>query len=670
MKRSPLQSLSTHSKSQTRRVLQGWLSGAVAVVLTTGLATLLHAAEPTASPLAVQRQRYQEAQQALAAGDLATFRQLHSALADYPLHPYLTQAELGARLDTLPEAEVVAFLQQQAGTVVASRLARQWVETLVAAARWDTAIQYHDPSNSSIELTCQLLHARLQAGDTTAFAAVAPLWNVPRSQPNDCDPVFVAWIEAGHLTASIGWERFHKTLQARQLDLARYISTQLPAHERALADTWLAVDQQPVLLQDLQRFSSTEPEITALILHGLQRLAQTDAPLAWQLWAAYDASHTFTDEARLTTQRVVIQRLLTQDQRATAEALLRADPALPSTALVEWLLRAALKQQDWDSFDSWLPLLPTDARATERWRYWQARALARHDTPAAQAEANALLAGLATTRNFYGFLAADQLGRSYELVDRPVTVDAATLQQASTTPALVRAFELFAVGDEPSAMREWQQAVASMNEQQVLAAGKLADAQGWHRNGIQALIQVSYWDDLQIRFPLAYQDLMNGAAETHATLDTTFVYAIARQESAFMHDVRSSVGAMGLMQLMPATAREVAAAAGLQLTSNEDILKPEVNIALGSQYLARMLQDFGGNRILAAAAYNAGPARVRQWLNQSSNNRLPFDIWIETIPFTETRGYVQNVLAFAVIYGYRMGQTLPLLTEAEAQSLL
>jgi soluble lytic murein transglycosylase len=654
-------------RSPVARHLHTVLAGTLLLLANGLFATAGFAAEDTRL---LQRQYYTLAHEALAHGDTDAYQTLLPLLTDYPLLPYLEYAELNRQFNTLTAADVDRFIERHAGTVLATRLERQWLQTLVRAERWPEALRYYRPALASTELTCQVLDARIKAGDTAAFDVVAPLWNVGRSQPNVCDPVFAAWLAAGHLTPQLGWDRFSKTLQARQLSLARYISGLLPPREKTLAETWLQVDQQPELLREQQRFSGEHPELPGIILHGLQRLAQVDASLAQTLWNRYDTSHDFDDSEKLAIRRFIVQRLLTQGQVSTAETLLLEDPALPSAALVEWLLRDALKQQNWERFDAWLVLLPESARNTERWRYWQARSLARHGTPEKLTAANALFADLALTRNFYGFLAADLLGRSYELVDRPVAVADATLQQVSKLPAMVRALELYAIGDESNALPEWQHALTGLDEQQILAAGKLAEAHGWHRNGIQALIQVSYWDDLQLRFPLAYQDLIVNAAERNTALSPHFVFAVARQESAFMHDVRSSAGALGLMQLMPATARETASTAGVSISSNQDILKPEVNIALGSQYLARMMQDFGGNRILAAAAYNAGPARVRQWLRQDSNQPLPFDIWIETIPFNETRGYVQNVLAYSVIYGYRMGESLPLLTEDEVASLL
>jgi soluble lytic murein transglycosylase len=626
------------------------------------------AASDGAARRSLQRELYLQADSALAQGATGEYRALLAQLADYPLLPYLEYRAIDARLATLPQTDVDAFLQRYPDTYLAARLERQWVETLAAQQRWADVVRYHNPANTTVELACQALQARLATGDASAFAEVASLWNVARSQPNACDPVFSAWQQAGYLTPAIAWQRFTSTLGARQPQLARYIATQMPAREQALAATFLDIDRRPQLLRDLERFSARDDELTAIVLHGLQRLAQTDAPLALELWESYAGLKTFTTQQQLTTRRAIALRLFQQGHEVDGEALLARAPELVSDTLAEWALRSALQNQDWPRLDTWLDRLSDSARASDRWQYWRARALAQRGTQEADAAARTLYQQLAQLRSFYGFLAADLLGVDYALVDRPLVVGEAALAQLARAAAIERAHELYLVGEPVNAQFEWDFATARLSQEQLLAAGKLADNWGWHRNGIAAMIQASYWDDLQVRFPLAHADLVASAAAEHA-LTSPFVFAITRQESAFMQDARSSAGALGLMQLMPGTAQDIARQVGMRV-SNQDLFEPAVNIALGSRHLARLLQDFDGNRILAAAAYNAGSTRVRQWLRRDDRASLPFDMWIETIPFGETRGYVQNVLAFAVIYGYRLGEPLPFVSEAETISTL
>lgn len=621
---------------------------------------------------AAQRELYKEGLDALAEDRLDDYRSIHEQLTGYALLPYLEYTELGPRLAVLAQsgsdyADVDRFLSQYRGTYLGNKLEQEWVALLARQMQWLEVVRYFNPANTSTELTCNALRARLETGDNTFQTEVAKLWNVASSQPNACDPVFDAWIAAGNLTPGIAWQRFSKTLKARQHALARFVAKLMPPREQTLAGLYLQVDDKPELLNDQIMFSEQSPEMRELVLHGLQRLAVVDARMALELWQGYQVMHEFDPEQQIAVQRYIVQRLLSQDFVAEGEALLLASPELISDSLAEWILRDALKQQDWARIESWLARLPEAARNSERWQYWYARALTQTGTGAAVAEAQDIYRTLAQFRSIYGFMAADRLALDYALVDKPVVVNEAEVQALYDFPAIARAHELYFVGDEFNARREWDYATAALAPEQIPAAGKLAESWGWYLNGIQAMIRMSYWDDLQLRFPLAYGDLIANAADANS-ISPLFLYAIARQESAFIHDARSSAGALGLMQLMPATGEQMANDAGLNF-SRQELLQPEMNIRLGSRYLAHLLQQFNGNRILTAAAYNAGPSRVRQWLSEDAQLALPYDIWIETIPFAETRSYVQNVLAYAVIYGYRTGAPAKLLTRNEAATI-
>ena len=627
----------------------------------------------SAEDRAVQRALYVQARELQSESQTQSpeYQSLLEQLDGYPLLPYLEYAGISPRITQLATAgtdhtSVDEFLTRNAGTYLGQRLEREWVLALAEQARWSDVLDHHNKANTNTELTCHALRARLETGDTSALQEVAPLWNVSVSQPNVCDPVFETWIAAGYPTPGIAWQRFEKTLKADQDSLANYIARQMPAREQQLAQLYIRVDKEPQTLNDLPDFTvpTDKPEMQAIILHGLRQLAQSDATHAMTLLTRGNFDQTLSDVERVELQRFIIMRLLTHGHINEAEIVLQTNPLLISEALGGWILRDALKQQDWARIEAWLNLLPADLQTSERWQYWRARMLISKDTRESKEEARQLYAQLAELRSFYGFMAADYLERDYAMVDKPIAADPSQIAALTDMPAIVRAHELYLIGEEASARAEWQHATAGMPEQQIIASGKLADSWGWHRNGIQAMIQVSYWDDLQLRFPLAYSDIVAEAADQN-DLTPHLVFAIARQESAFMQDVRSSAGAMGLMQLMPATAQQTAKGAGMQIT-NQDLFRPEVNLQLGSRYLSQLMEQFDDNRILAAAAYNAGPNRVKRWLEETGETPVPLDIWIETIPFGETRGYVQNVLTYSVIYGYRMGRAIELLTDDEA----
>jgi len=618
---------------------------------------------------AQQRKDYTSAHAALSQKKMVLYNTLIKELKDYPLLPYLEYQDITSRLSSLPTKDVSRFLNDYPDSLLADRLLNRWLKNLAEKNKWQDYRRFYDPTLSSSELACHSLNARLATKDKTVFDDVAPLWNIESSQVKACDNVFAAWIAAGKLTPELLWERYSKAMNAGNPALAKYLARQMSAPQKKLAELYAEVARAPHTLERTSRFSTQSTQMQEIILHGLKKLARSDAPKALALWQGYDAQQLFSDDERFSTQHHIATRLLRQDHHETAEKLLASTPQITSTDLTESLIRDALRKQDWEKVYQWLVKLPEDAQRTERWDYWLARVMEELDIKEINGRsAQSIYAGVAATRSFYGFLSADKLGFDYRLVDKPMVISPELQLAVEQAPGVQRARELYIMGDIHAANREWFHTTRQMSTEEVVAAGRLADRWGWHRQGIQAMIDARYWDDLQVRFPLAYQEYVAQAAKA-TSINPLLLYAIARQESSFTPDARSSAGALGLMQLMPATALHTAKRAGIRYNSTSDLLLPEKNIALGSRYLDHLLDQFNGNRILAAAAYNAGPHRVKQWLSKDTA-KLPYDVWIETIPFRETRWYVQNVLSFSVIYGYRTGEKQPFITQEEANHSL
>ncbi len=616
----------------------------------------------------IQRKSFSDAKKAIARRQYSKYQTLADQLGNYPLVPYLHYQYISKRLTYLPYADIDTFLADNPKSYLGDKLRREWLTKLAKQSRWEDVIRYYDKNNTNIKLTCSYLNARLATGDTSAFTEIPELWNVDHSQPKVCDPIFKQWIAAGHLTTDIAWQRFSKALNARRNALATYAAKYLPPTERALTDLYTQIHRHPQQLKHIKRFGSQTPEMQEIILHGLKRLAKRDIKLARDLWHRYDAQQLFEDQARMKTQHTIAVQLLRQGFVDETEAFIAATPLLNNEKLVQWLARDALRKQDWNKVDYWVAKLSPVTQQSHRWNYWKARSLIENKDPAKQQQAHKIYTDLAMTRSFYGFLSADIMNLKYRLVDKPIDVTDDEVNAIKQLPGVRRARELYILGETNSARREWFHTTRSIDEQQIIAAGKVAESWGWHRNSIQAMIQAKYWDDLELRFPLAYQKHVNTAAQKNS-INPHLLFAIARQESAFTPDAKSPAGALGLMQLMPSTAKQTAHRAGMSF-STYDLLRPEINIKLGSRYLNQLLNQFNGNRILATAAYNAGPSRVKGWLSKAPQSPLPFDIWIETIPFGETRGYVQNVLAYSVIYGYRLGDNKPFITAGEAKKTL
>jgi soluble lytic murein transglycosylase len=622
----------------------------------------------TAVGLGEQRYHYNLAKAALNAKNTKKYQENYKLLGDYPLVPYLDYTALRSRLAEMPVEAVDAFLEEHAGSFLAVRLRQTWLAQLAVRNDWQAYIRYYEPEVATTELQCLYLYSRVKTGDESAWAEVADVWSVGESQPKQCDPLFNRWRSAGHLTQDLVWERFRKALNRRNLGLGRYLASLMDAEHQRVAQLYMKVDHQPTLLKQHNTFRKQDPLMQQVIAHGVARLAKSDAKSAWEHWELYEAQQLFPEDLGRATKVTLVRYLTRQGHHVEAEQLLSSSASLRQSDVVEELIREALREMDWQAVDRRIQMLPAEEQTSDRWRYWRARALSEAQLAAEDfPEPAEVYEELSTKRSFYGFMAADIVGRDYALEDVPVEVQPEAMEAIASLPGMQRAKELWLTGNHSEAQAEWLFTTNSMTKDELVSAGQLARQWGWYNKGIHAMIAGDLWDHLSIRFPLAYQEEVTKIA-SEMKLDPTLIYAIARQESAFAEEARSPAGARGLMQLMPATAAQTAKRQGLP-HSLKDLYNPEHNIMLGSSYFQTLLQRFNNNRILAAAAYNAGPHRVARWISEPDKER-PFDVWIETIPYRETRGYVQNVLSFSVIYGYRMGHATHLVTAKEANDLL
>ncbi len=601
---------------------------------------------------------YRQTLSAISKGHKSNTRRGMSALSDHPLYPYLAEAELNKRLRHLPFKDVDQFLQTYQDTVVAKKLRKKWLTILAQKKRWVDFTRYYQADSANNTLRCQYLEGLHQTGYTDiALNQTAKIWLSGKSMPNSCNPVFKRWQDTGHKTDELVWQRLKLALDNNNTLLARFLSKRASAKLKPYTRRMISVHRKPQRLTASEDFNDGSQYNTDILSHGLKRLAAKDSQLATKLWVDYRGYIAFSEQQYLSIRDKIARQIIASGSEHALDWLITHDPNAEDSYLLEWRIRLALKQQHWTQAGHWISILPEQLRQQPRWQYWLARSYQHSENTLAMP----ILEKLATERHYYGFLAADALKKEYgfnhnALVAPPVS------QPIETVPEVQRALAFFQMGELTPARREWFSAVGRFDQQQLIAATNLAHQQGWHQQAIHTTIKANQWDDLSIRFPLAYQRTMAESAKS-TTINLEWLYAIARQESAFAHDARSSAGARGLLQLLPQTAEKVAQKLGIKFRSR-DLYRADKNITLGSNYLKQLLTQFQGNRILATAAYNAGPHRVQRWLKHQQT-ALPYDIWIETLPFHETRNYVKNVLAFSVIYGHRLGLDTPLIGQQE-----
>ncbi|MFT6791776.1 MAG: soluble lytic murein transglycosylase [Cellvibrionaceae bacterium] len=615
--------------------------------------------------LSHQRKIFAEARQAFSDNDHQRYQKLREQLAHYPLLPYLEYRELRQRLDSLPHSEVTRFLERYQDSYLAQLLLGSWLDKLAHKKLWHEYRRYYRPKFSDARYRCWSVWSKFKTGDRSALAEVEPLWNVSVSQPHHCDPLFKKWREAGYLTVDLVWERHRKALLNRQYQLARYLRRYMPKTVKEHALLFQQVLSNPDQLRYVKKYKKPYPYFQEIIFHGLLYHAKIKPEQSLSLWHRYKSYYPFS-EAQFESLRYRVARTLADDGREDVMAgLLENLSDHHKTVVVEILLRKLLREQDWPAVLTWIARLPLIEQQSNRWRYWRARthqALGNKDQ-----NYRITFAELASTRSYYGFLSADWLNQDYHLQHVSVDVDSRLVEKLKKNQAFARARELFHLDKLHFARQEWRFVIKGMNAAEHQAAAKLANRWGWYRKSIESMAAAEAWDDLNVRFPFAHNEIVQRQARD-TQLPATLIFAIARQESAWGSDARSRAGAMGLMQLLPSTAKYTAEKAGLD-HRRSDLLKPEHNIKLGSHYMSQLLEQYNNNRVPAIAAYNAGPNRVNRWL-QETDKRLPNDVWIESIPFSETRKYVKNVLSYAVIYGYRMKKSTTLLTLKEGKSLL
>ena len=620
-------------------------------MLTVGLCLAVTAADAPA--LVAQRLAFREAWVVAQQGGDG-WRDWAGKLAGYPLYPYLEAAALEHDVAQLDRTRVSAYLERYPDLLPANDLRRAWLLEQARQQHWDDFLALYQPGLGDA-LSCDALQARLAQGGSLDFARdLASLWSRP-SLPNACDPVLAAAHDAGLLTTARLWARIDRALAAGQAGTIAALAPWLPDNESTAAQRLAQALRDPAAaVAEASGWSDTPRERQAAAL-AVQRLAHRDTDAADAAWQRLQPHFTFTTAQR---NSVLYALALYHATDFDEHALLRL-AALPASAQTdtsrEWRARVALARQDWPALLAALDAMPATQQDNDEWRYFRARALA---TTGHADQARTLFEVLAQQPTYYGFLAADRVQSDYAICPLEPSADAPAQQALLAQPGLQRAFELYAVGLPAYARREWSRALAGADPATLRNAADLAYQRGWYDRAVFTFSSGEALRYYAERFPLASQDGVVPQAQ-QAGIDPSWAYAIARAESAWVSDAHSGADARGLMQLVPATAARVAKQNGLAWTGGDSLYDPAVNIALGTRYLAQMAARYGGAPWLASAAYNAGPNKLDQWLDQRGT--LPPDLFVATIPYHETRDYVARVMAFAVIYDWRrFGKALPL----------
>ncbi|MDN5835770.1 MAG: lytic transglycosylase domain-containing protein, partial [Nitrosospira sp.] len=591
--------------------------------------------------------------QASQAGDSVRVAIYARRLQGHVLEPYAAYYQLQSQLEniTVSADEIKRFRSRYQDSYLGDRLQGEWLKVLGKTQQWDLFAQaYPDLINGDTELGCYSLQQRFAVNDESAFNEARLLWFNGRDLPESCTPLFDALITAGTLTMEDVWARLRLALELGNVSVAKRINQHLPDNQALNERTLTTAGDNPLRYLEKHRNEIKTRADREIALFAVLRLLRSGPDQAYAYWPRIRERFNETEHSYFMVQLAdqAARRLNPRALEWFREAAGASAPVPLSDAQLGWKSRAALRTGDWGLLLETIEAMSDREQQAGVWRYWKARAL---KSEGKTAEANAILAPLSTEHNFYGQLAEEELGVGIGAAAAPYKVATDEIAAIERLSGIRRALALYRLNLRTEATREWAWAIRDFDDRRLLAAAEVARRAGIYDRAIHTADKTVLHHDFSLRFLAPHRDALSGLLKQQE-LDEAWVYGLIRQESRFITDARSSAGAMGLMQLMPATAKWVAKKMGMQKYRKTLIADVNTNLKLGTYYLKHVLTLLDNQPLLASAAYNAGPRRAWQWRDEKP---LEGAIYAETIPFNETRDYVKKVMSNSMYYASNFG---------------
>ncbi|GAV19624.1 soluble lytic murein transglycosylase [Mariprofundus micogutta] len=612
-------------------------------------------AQAASSPSSIEQQRqwFEQARKALNKNNMASYNKLKAKLGSYPLTPYLDIWQARKDLKKGSDTAIASLLEQHADVPESINLRIAWIKDLAKRGQWVKVSELLEKSPSDIRRVPEISMIALWhiGAKETALLQFSQRWMNGKKVSDFSYRLHQNWKKQGHPTVAERWTRIETFIHKGKWGKAKKLAKGLPKTEQQWLAYWRQVQKQPEEHLSAWPGAMTATPSRLILADGLNRLARKDPLKAWHALESLKGKANKEIEAEFYSaqQRRIALRAAKRHMQEAADWLQKLPAREQNEETRSWQVRLHILDQQWQKASRVIDAMPANEQQQSHWLYWKARAL--ENTGKTQ-ESGALYMQLATQRGYYSFLSAERLGLPFNIESSDFQASKTEQAAIKEKPAIIRAYEWLQLGNSNKASREWHFALSSSPKSRWEAAAVLARSWDWHDQVIRAAFKADRLDALEGRFPLAHEKSV--LRESKRTgLSTSAIWSIIRQESAFNQRATSYVGARGLMQLMPKTAR--ATAKKLKMKSRRpDLFSPATNIKLGSAYLAQQKKRFG-NLALAAAAYNAGPHRVSKWLERSSFDAA--EAWVEAIPFNETRRYVQQVMAFVSVYEWRQAKT-------------
>ncbi len=596
-----------------------------------------------------------QAQQAYAAGKRADLeRAAREVPSGHVLAPYVEYWGLVLASGT-DDARIADFLARHPGSRLAEALRAEWLKSLGAREAWSRYLtEYPRLQRPEITHHCLAYRAEWALGNRSRQREAVALWFTGRDLPPACTQLFAQLADAGLIGAEERWRRLRLALEAGNAGVARAVADGLPETQRPAVALLDEAGRDPARLLNAGTLDLGRRGDREIALYALDRLARQASTPAEQ------ALRALSEQLAPEDLRVAWARLATWAARRHESSALawfrEAGPVALNDFQREWWARAALRAGDWQTVQQAIDSMGEKARAEPVWRYWRARALQARGQRAA---AVPLFQELSREHHYYGQLAQEELGPVLQAPPAERKAGGDQLSEVARHPGIARALALFDLGLRSEAGLEWNWAIQGFSDPQLLAAAELARRKEWYDRAINTAERTRELHDFELRFLAPYRELAQQAARDNQ-IDEAWVFGLMRQESRFVNVARSSVGASGLMQIMPDTARWVAKRLGIQRFHPREMQDPAKNIRFGAYYLKHVQDSLDGSPVLATAGYNAGPGRAQRWRD---SRPMEAAIYIESIPFAETRDYVKKVMSNAMYYAQRFGQPSVLLRD-------
>jgi len=609
-----------------------------------------HAAVP--DTFTNERELFIEARKAFSDGKTDDFKRLRKQLGnDYPIAHYLDYIDLNRTFSKEKPVKAHAgllneFERNSKDAGLTKKLTRQLQRRAAAEENW-SLFDGLSKSNYAAKMECETLQSQASAGKlTTLNEAALELWVQAKKHGKACDALLEKLESAKAPPIKAIWQRIYESMDDAK-----------PAYAESVLHYLSRTDKRPVI-KWLEARDNPEAYLTSGALKKdttFNRRAVVDLVLLWSkedpvsamsYWLANYKTYKFFNDRYYDTHRLLAMRGAYRRLPEAYEWLNSLQAREDDLELLEWRIRAALYEQDWKNVLRSLKRLPVEEQEEDHWAYWEARSL---EESGHQNLADEIFKTLSVLPTYHGFLSADKLSTEYVIVDKPIEADAKAISELENNASMIRAREYYQVDIPWQGRSEWNAQIKDASPEKLAALTVLADRWELHDRAIYSAGRAKKKKALSMRFPVVYQSEVDSAAEANR-IQPAWVFGVMRRESGYIRDVRSGAGAIGLMQLMPNTAKYVAKLQG-DKNWKGDLTDPKTNIGFGTYYLRHVMDKFDDHQVLATASYNAGPRRVGIWLPPEN---MPADVWIDAIPYSETRRYVRAVMAYTAIYEWHL----------------